>query len=290
MDSPQPELLRSTFPSFILAAIFFGVTVLQTYQCLLQPKLQNKVGLVAIVVCFLDGVHFVCSVAMIYPPSVYQDRYGDEVALWSLKAMGTAKVLLMVVIQSYYLHLIRDFAQKVLVRREVSRAVKSFTAATFFYAISVAVANGLDRGKATTISNFSLAFQYLIYIGYASAAAIDCSIAVIMSIFLLLAAPDANFAQKGTRQVVMHLIFHFVGAGILTVASSLATMGLHWSNPSSVLYLTVEFIAPRLYSNSILALFNARARLNRKFDAFPELRSYSTVFFGENQDILSSSQ
>ncbi|KDR68622.1 hypothetical protein GALMADRAFT_256906 [Galerina marginata CBS 339.88] len=285
MDSLQPGLLRLMFPSFILASIFFGITVLQTYQCLLHCKLLSKVGVVAIVVCILDGVHFLSSVTMIYPPSVSEARFADEIALWSLKVMGTSKALLVVVTQSYYLYLLRILVEKVPVGQVISRAMKSLSAATFLYALSVAVVFIATLGKTTTISNFSSAFQYLIYIGPVSAAAIDCTIAVAISFVLVYTEPDAIVGNKGTHQVVIHLIFQLIGAGILTAASCLAIMGLYWLSPSSVLYLTVEFFAPRLYSNSILALFNAKARLNRKLNAYPELRSYSAVFFGENQDI-----
>ncbi|KDR65876.1 hypothetical protein GALMADRAFT_148360 [Galerina marginata CBS 339.88] len=143
-----------------------------------------------------------------------------------------------------------------------------------------------NRGATTTISNFSSVFQYLIYIGLVSAAAIDCTLAVAISFVLLYAEQDANVGDKRTHQIIMHLIFQLIGAGMLTAASCLAIMGLYWSNPSSMVYLTVTFFSPRLYSNSILALFNAKARLNRKLNAYPELRSYSTIFFGETQGIL----
>ncbi|KDR68623.1 hypothetical protein GALMADRAFT_160977 [Galerina marginata CBS 339.88] len=286
MDSLEPRLLRLVFPSFILGSIFFGVTVLQTYLCLLHCKLQSKIGLIAITVCILDGIHFVASVTMIYPPSVSEACNADEIALWSLKVMGTSKALLVIVTESYYLHLLRTLTEKVPMRRELSQTMKSISSATIFYMTSVAVVYIASLGTTTTISNFSSAFQYLIYIGPISVAVIDCILAVAISFVLLYAEHDANIGYKGTHQVVMHLVFQLIGASMLTAASCLAIVGLYWSNPSSVVYLTVAFFAPRLYSNSILALFNAKARLNRKLNVCPELRSYSTIFFGETQDIL----
>ncbi|PPQ75392.1 LOW QUALITY PROTEIN: hypothetical protein CVT26_015475 [Gymnopilus dilepis] len=62
------------------------------------------------------------------------------------------------------------------------------------------------------------------------------------------------------------------------------------SNPSSVLYLAIEFSAPRLYANSILALFNSKSRLKERMDASTDLQIPSIWIFGDESPLPSNNQ
>ncbi|KDR68613.1 hypothetical protein GALMADRAFT_283040 [Galerina marginata CBS 339.88] len=288
MNSGTPETLQLIFPSFILATVLFGVTLLQTYQYFLHYRQdRNMRKFVVIMACVLDSIHFLCSVTMLYPPASTRIRYANKIPLWSLKIMGTAKTLLVVLIHSYHRFMIWTLADKVAVKQKVSRLLKSFSAVTFFYAMVVAVAFIAYLGQTPNISNFPLGFQYLIYIGYGWAAAIDCSIAAAMSILLLLSRPSSpEFGDKRSHKVTMYLIYYLIGSGLLTAACSLLVMGLYWWNPSSVLYLAGEFLASRIYANSILALFNSKSRMQQVLNSSLEFRVSTALFFGDNANSL----
>ncbi|KAF8872667.1 hypothetical protein CPB84DRAFT_1799046, partial [Gymnopilus junonius] len=68
------------------------------------------------------------------------------------------------------------------------------------------------------------------------------------------------------RHTVNFLII-FLATGLLTAVTAVLSVAMYVANPSSVVYLAIEFSAPRLYANSILALFNSKSRLKVKMDS-----------------------
>jgi len=76
-------------------------------------------------------------------------------------------------------------------------------------------------------------------------------------------------------------VFFFVGTGLLTAVASVLTMILYVRHPTTVFYLASVFPMPRLYANSILAMFNAKSRLKKNMEGSQELRISSFIFFGD---------
>ncbi|KDR69919.1 hypothetical protein GALMADRAFT_144976 [Galerina marginata CBS 339.88] len=52
--------------------------------------------------------------------------------------------------------------------------------------------------------------------------------------------------------------------------------------PSSLTYLIIDFSGPSLYTNSILALFNAKSWLKERMDVSVDLQVSSKILFGDN--------
>ncbi|KAF8964386.1 hypothetical protein BDZ97DRAFT_904463 [Flammula alnicola] len=115
------------------------------------------------------------------------------------------------------------------------------------------------------------------FIGFGSTALIDCAIAATMS-FLLFKTSSGN--SKKSRSVVRFLVMFFIGTGLLTAMAAIATIA-YVSRPSTVLYLGIEFSVPRLYANSILAMFNSKERLLKKMQATTELQLSSKLLFDD---------
>ncbi|KAF5328059.1 hypothetical protein D9619_013655 [Psilocybe cf. subviscida] len=92
-------------------------------------------------------------------------------------------------------------------------------------------------------------------------------------------APDLLWLKS--RGVVRFLVLFFFGTGVLTAIAAIATITAYVRKPSSVTYLAIEFARPRLYANSILAMFNSKARLRHRMQVTSELEISSKVLFGD---------
>jgi len=87
--------------------------------------------------------------------------------------------------------------------------------------------------------------------------AIDSLIAVVMSFLLY----RSQTGIKRTDNMLFTLIQYIIGTGILTSAASIIYIVLYVVKPNTFLYLAQEFSITRLYSNSFLAMMNARSGL-----------------------------
>ncbi|KDR71922.1 hypothetical protein GALMADRAFT_229418 [Galerina marginata CBS 339.88] len=282
MDMDAIDNLRVPFLGFLAGSVLFGVTLLQAYQYFWNYGQDSK-GRKVTVSRLLDCLHFAFSSVLMYGSLTSAARYTNETVIWCAPAMAVAKTLLLIFVQSYYLYLIWILAENILIKRGLSRAIKSFSIITFLYAIGALLGFSVSPflGQVVNIFSFSLSFEKMLYVAFGSTAAIDCGIAAVISV-VLYNSSSASASFKGRGGGIVHdLILFFIGTGVLTAISAIITITLYASNPSSVLYLALEFSVPRIYANSLLALFNAKTRLKEKMDPSVDLRVSSFLIFGE---------
>ncbi|KDR71921.1 hypothetical protein GALMADRAFT_143678 [Galerina marginata CBS 339.88] len=272
--------IRAPLFGFVIKSVLFGMTILQAYQYFMNYVNDSRTRKLTIVaVCSLECIHFAFSSKMMYSSLLPSSKDASTNIVWCMKVLTTVKTMLMLLVQSFYLYLVWILADNMTLKRELVRLLRSISVLTFFFTVGVGVAFLAYLEQTGNIFNFSMAFEHVIYISVGSAAAVDCVISAIMSFVLFNAASRTGGKRSGN--VVNDLVLFFVGTGMLNAISKILIIALYASNPSSVLYLAVQFSIPSLYANSILALFNAKSRLKEKMDASVELRVSSALFFGD---------
>jgi len=159
-----------------------------------------------------------------------------------------------------------------------ARSIKAFSAGTILYAFGIGTAFLAHVAQTSNITSSSVSFENMIYFTFGSAAIAGLGIAVLISIVLY-----KTVSHPGTKRctkVINHLVLFFIGTGLLTTVCAIITISVYASTSSSIVYLAIQFSIPRLYANSIIALFNSKSRLKEKMDVSLDLRVASSLFFG----------
>ncbi|KAK0442667.1 hypothetical protein EV421DRAFT_1808283 [Armillaria borealis] len=76
---------------------------------------------------------------------------------------------------------------------------------------------------------------------------------------------------SSTTKIIVELMRFAVMSGLTTSACSLFTLVAYIAWPNSLIFLAVDFILPKLYINSLLAMLNARSA-----ERWVEAKEYST--------------
>lgn len=285
---PSQEDLRSTiggaFFGFTLGAILLGITLRQAYQYYTTNRNETifRRSLVAII-CSLDLLNFLFGVYMVYSFILLLVGYTDEGphVLWSIKALVSVQVVIIVLVQFFYLSQIWRLSKNlILLPRRFTRAVQFFVGFSAIYALSIAIFLLQELRKITVIVGFSPEIEFVVYVGFGSTAFVDCTIAAAMCLIL----HRSNGGTRRTESVVETLIQYFIGTGLLTSFSAILCIALYVAQPSTLLYFGMEFSMTRLYANSMLAMFNARKQLREKLEEPLELKLPTNILFGEPAD------
>ncbi|KAF8970628.1 hypothetical protein BDZ97DRAFT_1790195 [Flammula alnicola] len=206
------------------------------------------------VVCLLDTLHLVFSMYLVY--SLVIQLLGYSVAgphvLWSLKALGSVQVVLIVLVQGFYLFQIWRLSSNLLLAKTFTRAAQLFVIVIALFALAVAVIFTSQLQKIDVINGFSQNFEYIVYLGFGATAIVDCSIAVAMC--LLLHKSSAGTIKSET--VLESLIQYFIGSGLMTSLAAILCIILYVAQPNTLLYLGMELSVTRLYANSLLAMYD----------------------------------
>lgn len=276
--------VAGAFFGFTIGAVLFGITILQTYLYFTTYPNDSKWQKATIsTVCLLDALHLAFSIDMMYAFVV--ERFGDvrsgSQALWSLKALGTTQVFFIVFVQCLYLYQIWKLSQNLLLKRRTTRALQVFVVVVALSAFAVGVVFLVELQRITVILGFDENFQYAIYLGFGATALIDIAIACAMCFLLY----KSNIGTRAD-DVLASLIDYFIGSGLTTSFFAIMCIVLYVAKPDSLLYLGIEFSTPRIYANSVLAMYNSRGRLRERLNATIDLGlGSSRLCFQEPQHI-----
>ncbi|KJA16247.1 hypothetical protein HYPSUDRAFT_91423 [Hypholoma sublateritium FD-334 SS-4] len=285
MGSFQPDENNSRedsgplFLGFMVGSILFGVALLQAYQYFMNYTRDSKRRKIVVVAAVaLDTIHLGFSAVMMYLSLSSPVGLLDNSHLWTLKGFATIKLFLIILVQSYYLSIIWQFASSFPLHRILSKAIKTISIILFLYAIGMGIVflTYLERDK--RFFDFSKPFQTVIFIAFGSTAVIDSAIAGTLSFLLLKTDPGRHTKSRG---VIKFLVLFFIGTGLLTAIMAVTTISVYAARPSTALYLSIEFAVPRLYVNSILAMFNSKAGLQKRMNATSELKLSSLLLFDD---------
>ncbi|KIM37881.1 hypothetical protein M413DRAFT_448151 [Hebeloma cylindrosporum] len=272
--------LAAVFYGFSVGAILFGITIRQAYQYYTSPSNDPIVQKLVIgLVCLLDAFHLAFSMYLVYSFILQAAGFSQASGnvLWSLKALGSTQVFLIILVQGFYLSQIWRLSGNLLLPRKFSLAIQIFVVFIALFALAVAVIFFTQLQKIDVVHSFSTDFVYMVYLGFGSTAIIDCAIATAMC--LLLYRSSAGTIKSET--VLETLIQYFIGSGLLTSFAAIMCIVLYVAQPNTLLYLGMEFSVTRLYANSLLAMSNARRHLRDRLDETMELRLPNNLFFTE---------
>ncbi|KAJ8581867.1 hypothetical protein M405DRAFT_938065 [Rhizopogon salebrosus TDB-379] len=104
------------------------------------------------------------------------------------------------------------------------------------------------------VSTEDIEYEWALYMALASSTAIDILIA--SSLCYLLATSRTGFSS--TDSFINKLMGYVINTGCSTSMCSLATIITCAAMPRNFIYLAVDFLLPTLYTNSYMALLNAR--------------------------------
>jgi len=282
--SPQDlhSSIGGAFFGFTLGAILFGITLRQAYQYY-TTNISDSVfrkSLIAII-CSLDFLNLLFGVYMVYSFILLLVGFPDRAPqlLWSLKALVVVQAVLVVLVQCFYLSQIWLLSKNLhLLPRRFTRVVQFFVVFAAVFALATAIFFLQELGKISTIIGFSPEIEYVVYIGFASTAFLDCTIAAAMCLIL---HRSNGGATRRTESVVETLIQYFVATGLMTSFAAIMCISLYVAQPATLLYFGLEFSMTRLYANSILAMFNARKQLRQRLEESVELKLPTNILFGE---------
>ncbi|KAG2005549.1 hypothetical protein CC2G_001945 [Coprinopsis cinerea AmutBmut pab1-1] len=286
-QEPIGLTLGAAFYGYTIGAALFGITITQAYHYFMTTTKYGAAWqlYIVIMILVLDTLHFLFAVHMMYTYLLVQlgDTEVMSKVVGSLKSMGSVQVFFTIFVQALYLHKIWTFSRNQLLSKRFGRALRAIVASLSLMAIGVGILFLIELQKIDDIKNFSLRFEYVIYVGFGATAFIDMGIAAAMCLMLHKSSPGT----KRSSQIIVTLIQYIVGTGLLTSLGALLIMVLYIAWPNSLLYLGIEYSMTRLYAISVLALYNSQARLRDKLNQTRDLNGASMLYFAEPDKIIT---
>jgi len=227
------------------------------------------------IVCVLDTLNLAFGMNLLY--CYIRELLGDIQAtsrvLWSLKALATTQVFLILFVHLYYLRQMWLFSSNsILLSKRYRIAAQIFVITVGIFAIAVAAIFLGYLPRIDVVYGFSPGFEYIIYLAFGTVAVVDCSIAAAMCVILYKCSSWIVVGISRSESVLESLIQYFVGTGLLTSFSAIMVIILYVARTHTLLYLVIEFSVTRLYANSILAMFNARHTLAERMNQTIDVR------------------
>ncbi|KAK0504522.1 hypothetical protein EDD18DRAFT_1456036 [Armillaria luteobubalina] len=256
----ETKFLSETLGAFhigaTLAAILFGVTNLQAV--IYYKKYQNDWWFYKSAVALLwalDALHVALSMQVLYSCLI---GYGNNLAtfffdtvLWSLHLQIAIGVFVCVGVQFLYTVRLWKFGC------HFHRFAPWFT----FLAVAISLGTGIFFIYDTYNTAFSSESGYLVVkrstcTFFATLVLSDFTIATWMCYYLYRRKAATGFST--TASMLLGLMRLILVSGLATSLCSLLVLILYTTSPFSLIYVAVDFILPKLYINSLLAMLNRR--------------------------------
>ncbi|PBK91922.1 hypothetical protein ARMGADRAFT_192839 [Armillaria gallica] len=249
---PLGTTLGAVYVGATIAAVFYGITILQTV--IYYKRYPNDPWLFrysVAILWILDTLHVAISTHALYFYMI--ESFGNYLPLfgiiWSFPLQLLVNMLIVVGVQALY-------------------AVRIWKLGLKFdmvlpWLIFLAVAASFGTGIYVIYDTYTLSSFFdiptistSIYIVFSTLAGADFFIAATMCYYLHKGRSMTGFA--GTLKIIIGLMRLVVISGLATSACSLFTLVAYIAWPNSLIFLAVDFILPKLYINSLLAMLNAR--------------------------------
>ncbi|KAK0457251.1 uncharacterized protein EV420DRAFT_515083 [Desarmillaria tabescens] len=249
---PLGTTLGAIYVGATIGAVFYGITILQTVIYYKQYPNDPWLFRYSIALLWiLDTLHVAISTHALYFYLI--DSFGNYFPLfgiiWSFPLQLLVNMLIVVGVQALYAVRIWKFG------RNYHVVLPWF----IFLAVAASLATGIYVIYDTyTLSSF---FQIStistsIYVVFSTLAGADFIIATTMCYYLRRGASRTNFFD--TTKIIVGLMRLVVISGLATSACSLFVLIAYIAWPNSLIFIAVDFILPKLYINSLLAMLNAR--------------------------------
>ncbi|PBK91967.1 hypothetical protein ARMGADRAFT_1166122 [Armillaria gallica] len=251
---PLGTTLGAVYIGATIAAVhaFYGITILQTV--IYYKQYPNDLWLFrysVAILWILDTLHVAISTHALYFYMI--ESFGNYLPLfgiiWSFPLQLLVNMLIVVGVQALY-------------------AVRIWKLGLKFdmvlpWLIFLAVAASFGTGVYVIYDTYTLSSFFdiptistSIYIVFSTLAGADFFIAATMCYYLHKGRSMTGFS--GTLKIIVGLMRLVVISGLATSACSLFTLVAYIAWPNSLIFIAVDFILPKLYINSLLAMLNAR--------------------------------
>ncbi|KAK0474410.1 hypothetical protein IW261DRAFT_1498858 [Armillaria novae-zelandiae] len=247
------ETLGALYVGSTVATVLFGITNLQTIIYYKKYPRDWWVYRYSVAVLWiLDALHVALTTHALYFYLV--DMSGDLAgalvhSVWSFKVQLDTNVLIVVYVQGLYA--IRLW--------KLGRHFHKFLPWLVFLAVAASLGAGIFViYDIFMTSNFSViaTIKASIYTVFTTVAVTDFVIALMMCYYLHKSRAATNFSS--TASLLLNLMRLIVVSGLATSACSLLTLISFIMWPNTLIFLGIDFVLPKLYANSLLAMFNYR--------------------------------
>ncbi|KAK0203254.1 hypothetical protein DFS33DRAFT_1346234 [Desarmillaria ectypa] len=249
---PLGTTLGAVYVGATIGAVFYGITILQTVIYYKQYPNDSWLFLCAVAILWiLDTLHVAISTHALYFYLV--ESFGNYLPLfgivWSFPLQLLVNMLIVVGVQALYAVRIWKFG------RNFHTVLPWF----IFLVVAASLATGIYVIYDTyTISSFFdiPTISTSIYVVFSTLAGADFFIAAAMCYYLNKGTSTTSFSS--TTKIIIGLMRLVMISGLATSACSLFTLVAYIAWPDTLIFIAVDFILPKLYINSLLAMLNSR--------------------------------
>ncbi|PBK81094.1 hypothetical protein ARMGADRAFT_1068696 [Armillaria gallica] len=258
------DTFGALFVGAIVATMLFGITNVQTL--IYYKRYPNDWSLFRYSVALLwglDALHVALSTHALYYYLI--DMYGNLPGAlgnntWSMKLQLAVNVSIIVYVQGLYAmrlwKLGRNF-HKILPWFVVQEFVRNCTLVLSHAANANVTVVTYDIYITPNLADISIV-KKSIYTFFSTIAITDFIVALMMCYYLHKSRGDTMFSS--TAAVILRLTRLILVSGLATSACSLLALIAYIVWPETLIFLGIDFVLPKLYINSLLAMFNYRRK------------------------------
>ncbi|PBK84139.1 hypothetical protein ARMGADRAFT_1088606 [Armillaria gallica] len=248
--------LGALYVGTTIAAILFGITNLQMLIYYKRYPDDLRIYRYSVAILWvLDAFHVALSTHMLYFYMV--DMYGDLVGalgypVWSFRLQLVINVLIVLYVQGLY---------AIRIWNVLGHHFGKILPWLVLLAIAISLGAGIflvyDIYVTATLPSFFARVGVPIYFYCSAVVVADLTIALMMCYYLYKSRTAMNFSTTLTP-MLLHMMRLILVSGLATSACSLLTLIAFIMWPESLIFMGIDFILPKLYINSLLAMFNHR--------------------------------
>lgn len=249
------DTFGALFVGAIVATMLFGITNVQTL--IYYKRYPNDWSLFRYSVALLwvlDALHVALSTHALYYYLI--DMYGNFPGAlgnntWSMKLQLAVNVSIIVYVQGLYAMRLWKLG------RNFHKILPWFV----FLAVAASLGSGIfvtyDIYITPNLADISIV-KKSIYTFFSTIAITDFIVALMMCYYLHKSRGDTMFSS--TAAVILRLTRLILVSGLATSACSLLALIAYIVWPETLIFLGIDFVLPKLYINSLLAMFNYRRK------------------------------
>ncbi|TBU51872.1 hypothetical protein BD310DRAFT_941401 [Dichomitus squalens] len=248
LDETYGALLLGSFVGLLL----YGVVVHQAYRYIQMYKddhLVNKLTVLSLIV--IDTAHCIACIhsCYVYLVSSYSDPLALLYGIWSIQCQPLLAGLAVLVSQSF-------FARRVYIISEKYRFLVVISLLLTFVTFGFSIAGTVVAFKLHIFTQY----EHYYWMDSAACAAAVAADALTTSV-LTITLRQSRTGYRHTDTLIDRLVLYTINTGLLTGIANCSALVFAIARPDTFIWIGIEIVAMRLYSNSVLALLNSRRSL-----------------------------
>ncbi|RPD57966.1 hypothetical protein L226DRAFT_562818 [Lentinus tigrinus ALCF2SS1-7] len=255
LDETYGALLLGAFAGLLL----YGILVNQAYRYARvyggdRDRSINKAFVICILVLDTFDNVVILHACYTYLVSDYFEPLALLSGIWSIKVQPIMAGFTVLICQSF-------FARRVYILDRRHRVLVAFSIVLMLIMFGFAVAGTVIAFKFHTYAEY----EHFYWIDAAACGAAIISDSLTAGV-LILALRRQRTAYEKTNTLLNALIVYTINTGLLTGIVNTLALVFALAQPNTMIWIAVEFVAVRLYTNSVLAVLNSRRSLRDAAD------------------------